>query len=69
MLELGELLLRLIEGFAAWRYIFSKKYRIKTHNRWKNERKIMIVADCAGGVIGIGLTITLFVIILSLLYR
>lgn len=56
--EIGELLLRLSQGFFVWQYLFSKSFRVRIHKRWKANRGQM-ATDILGGIIGFGLTLLL----------
>ena len=59
--EIGELLLRLAQGFLVWQYLFSKSFRARVHQRWKANRGQM-VGDILGGIIGLWLTLLLIAV-------
>jgi hypothetical protein len=59
--EIGELLLRLGQGFLVWQYLFSKSFRARMHERWRANRARM-VGDITGGFVGFVLTILLIVV-------
>jgi hypothetical protein len=64
MFELGEFLLRILEGIGMLRYVTSPTYRKRTRDRWKTAARITIVADIMGGVIGAILLLVIIVIII-----
>ncbi len=45
----------------GWRYVFSRRYRNHTHERWKTERPSEIIGEVA--LYGIGLLLTILIII------
>jgi hypothetical protein len=64
MLDILEALGTLVEGLFGLRYLFSKKYRNKIHQRWKSESRLSIAFEIFGGIIAIAfLCIIIFVII------
>jgi len=63
----GEFLYRVWQGFGAWRYIFSTKYRRKVHEKWRNQPRSEIIFDCFGGIIGIVLTLVIVVTVVVLI--
>ena len=43
--ELGELFDWLINGFAGWRYLFSRPYRQQLHQQWRHQSRWAVVGD------------------------
>ena len=54
---IGELFYRLFQGLAAWKYLASSEFRTATRQRWLHERRIVVVEEIVGGVMGIMITI------------
>jgi len=43
--ELGEFFDWLINGFAGWRYLFSRSYRQQLHQQWSHQSRWAVVGD------------------------
>jgi len=41
-----------VNGLFAWRYLFSPKFREKTHTRWRNKSKPKVAFEVFLGVVG-----------------
>lgn len=54
ILELGEWI---IYGVLGWRYIFSKSFRKRTHQRWKLEAELTVFMEVVLGLSGVVLTL------------
>ncbi len=46
-----EPILSLLRGFNVFRYIASYEYRLLTHERWKHEKPILVIANIIGGLL------------------
>jgi hypothetical protein len=57
--ELAEVILRIGEAFAGFRFLASKAYRVKTRARWAATSKVQIFIECIGALIGIAFVIVL----------
>jgi hypothetical protein len=53
MLEVIELLGRIIEGIFGLRFLMSPNYRRRTRERWQTAKPGAILLECAGAVLGI----------------
>ncbi len=69
MSEFLELLLRLVEGFAGFRFIFSSKYRKKVRDKWRNSQPIVMYLDIFGGLFGITVITVILILIIRLSFQ
>ena len=49
----------IIDVFAGWRYLFSRSYRQRTHERWRVEGRGKAFIDIIFGSLGMLLTVLL----------
>jgi hypothetical protein len=55
VLEIVELVGRVVEGGAGLRFVFSPSYRKRTRERWKAEGWPQVFVEVIGAAIGIAL--------------
>ena len=53
-------------ALGGWRYLFAPDYRAKKHAEWSYEHRGYVILDVAGGVIGVGVSLALLVILVLL---
>ncbi len=61
-----ELFDTLVNGYFGWRYLFSKSYRRKVHERWKNQPTSYKISEILEGIIAIIFTLLIFIVIMVL---
>jgi len=66
MIEIIEAIGKVIEGGLGFRYLFSRTYRERTRQRWKNQSKISIAFEVYEAAIGVALIIVILFVLLGL---
>ena len=61
MNEILEAIGKIVEGGFGLRYLFSRTYRERTRQRWKNESKISIAFEVFEAAIGVAFIIIVLV--------
>ena len=61
MTEIIEVIGKIIEGGFGFRYLFSKTYRERTRERWKNQSRISIAFEIFEAAIGMVFIIIILV--------
>ncbi len=61
MSEIIEAIGKVIEGGLGFRYLFSRTYRERTRQRWKNQSKISIAFEVLEAAIGVAFIIVILV--------
>ena len=54
-------------ALGGWRYLLSPGYRTKKHDAWQYEHRGYVILDIVGGIVGVGVTLALIVILVLLL--
>ncbi|HEU4507783.1 MAG TPA: hypothetical protein VFR78_06070 [Pyrinomonadaceae bacterium] len=57
----------IIDGFAGWRYVFSRSFRKRTHARWRVEGWGTAFVEILFGGIGVLLTVVVVWVLVALL--
>lgn len=66
LFEALELVEWLEAAVAGWRYLFSRSFRTRTHERWRHAKRRRVAWEVICGLAGIGFTLLLIVVIVSL---
>lgn len=67
LFEALELVEWLQAAVAGWRYLFSRAFRARTHERWRRANRWRVAWEVTCGLAGIGFTLLLIVLIVSLI--
>jgi hypothetical protein len=66
MNEIIEAVGKIIEGGFGFRYLFSRTYRKRTQQRWKNQSKISIAFEVFEAAIGVAFIILILFVLLGI---
>jgi len=61
LFELTEVIDWLIHGGAGWRYLLSKSYRRKVHQRWRQQSRLNVAGEIFWGILAFLFTLFLAV--------
>ena len=67
MNEIIEAIGKVIEGGLGFRYLFSRTYRERTQQRWKNQSKISIAFEIFEAAIGVAFIILILFVVLGVI--
>jgi hypothetical protein len=67
MSEIIEAIGKVIEGGLGFRYLFSRTYRKKTQQRWKNQSRMSIAFEVLETAIGVAVVIIILFALLGII--